>query len=190
MQFELPDGYININKKIIAQIKADIEADKDFHYLFIGVTGCGKTYLAKHIKKLLNKDIYNSTEKMKTVSCRKIYAEYLYVNSSNVSDKSEALKKKRGCLRTNNVLLDDIGDEKPKTEASSSFIEDIIEDRYEWIESGRAKHTIYTTNLDSDKLANLYGDRVLDRIYQHFTVFIFKKHSFRAGNAKIIDENK
>ena len=50
-QLKPPTGYETNNPKILAQVKKDLAGDAEFHYLFIGVCGCGKTYLAKFFAK-------------------------------------------------------------------------------------------------------------------------------------------
>jgi DNA replication protein DnaC len=90
-------------------------------------------------------------------------------------------------LRGDFVILDDIGSEKPRTAGSRSFMEDIIEDRYDWIMKGLGKRTVFTTNLTGSELAELYGDRVVDRLQEAFIIMKFKNYSFRKNKNIVIE---
>jgi DNA replication protein DnaC len=179
MIFKLPDDYKKNNPHIIEQIISDIKNEKDFHYLFQGCVGCGKTYLAKLISKTF--------EDVKIKYARSVYREYLSVLDSNYTDKAVAIDKRIHCLRGDFVILDDIGSEKPRTAGSRSFMEDIIEDRYDWIMKGLGKRTVFTTNLTGSELAELYGDRVVDRLQEAFIIMKFKNYSFRKNKNIVIE---
>jgi hypothetical protein len=75
-------------------------------------------------RKLRDNPIYNES---------KAYSEYLRVRNGDYSDKHEAIRKAQSQLCGENVIFDDIGSEKPKTEAAHSFIESLMEDRYDRI---------------------------------------------------------
>ena len=176
MDFRLPKDYVKNNPNILEQVASDI--NKNFHYFFQGQVGSGKTYLADAIAKY---------HEFKIIKAREVYRDYLRLMNSDYSDKNEQLTKIVRILRGKNVIFDDIGAEKPKTAASANFIEDIIEDRYDWWKKGLAERTIFTTNLTGIELGELYGDRVVDRLQEMFIIMKFKKVSFRTKKQKIIE---
>lgn len=180
--FRLPEDYVNINPNITKRILGDINNDNNFHYLFLGPVGCGKTYLAELIYNFMKRN----DVKTKYIKAREIYREYVEKMMSDVSDKADALRKRLQCLRGEFVVLDDLGDEKPRTEKSIAFMQDIITDRYEWIKNRDCK-TIIITNLTGEEIGKTYGYRVLDRLHECFTVMKFKDHSFRSQNVEIIE---
>jgi DNA replication protein DnaC len=175
-KFELPDNYVINNPNIIKLVK-DVY-DKQFHLLFMGVVGSGKTYLAQLIAR---------TDKFKFIKAREAYSEYLRVRNGDYSDKHEAIRKAQSQLCGENVIFDDIGSEKPKTEAAHSFIESLMEDRYDRIKKGFPKKTIFTTNLNGEGIRDFYGDRVYDRITEVFTICRFKPKSFRESKLKVVE---
>ncbi len=172
-----PENYRFNNPNIIKLVKKVY--NQEFHLLFMGVVGCGKTYLAQIISK---------TDKFKFINARNAYYEYLRLKEGDYSDKHEALRKARNQLCGANVIFDDIGSEKPATQAAHSFIEGLIEDRYERIKKGYSKKTIFTTNLNAEMIRDFYGDRVLDRISEVFTICKFQNKSFREEKLKIVEE--
>jgi len=174
----LPKNYENKNPKILSHIHKDIKDNSKFHYLFMGVVGCGKTHLAELIAKHYND--------FRFVECRSIYDDYLRVMNGNFSDQSEAIARRQNVLRGKNVFFDDIGDER-NTETAHYFIGSLIEDRYNWIKKGLAGSTILTTNLNIEQLGELYGHRVVDRIREMFVIMKFNKYNFRARKKLVIE---
>jgi DNA replication protein DnaC len=188
MKLKLPDDYINNNPEIIKQVRADLERENNFHYLFMGVNGAGKTYLAEIIRESFKIRFSQPADNFVRLEARTIYDNYINKLYSNFSDKAEALRKIENSLRRKAVIFDDIGTERNYTKdaKASLFVGSLLEDRYEWIEKGLGTHTIITTNLSGKEIQNLYGDRVLDRLYQHFTIMYFNNHSFRADKIKSV----
>ena len=189
LHFEIfPENYQFINNKIIESMLSDIIEGRKLKYIFFGSVGVGKSYLAQLIIDYLKK----TGLKCKESTARNLYQDYLRVLKGEYSDKTEALTNKQRFLRGNDkiVYLDDLGTE-PKTEASKEFIQSIFEDRYFWESKGNDSHLIITTNFSAgDKIKKFYGDRVLDRIYEMFTVCKFKNtNSFRTNKLRVIDEN-
>lgn len=178
--FKLPKDYEINNPNIIDRIRSDVNSNKEFHYFFVGCYGSGKTYLAEIIK--------NHFKNVKFISAGDIYADYLNIINSNLSDKYDAADKRLHCMRSKFVILDDLGNEKPRTISSRSFIESILEDRYRWVKKGFGTRTIITTNLSGDLISELYGDHVLDRIHGIFTLMRFEEKSFRRDKLEIIEE--
>jgi len=146
--------------------------------------GTGKTLLAIEIYKQFknqNPNIEHSFSR-----ARELYRHYLSVMMSSYTDKGDAIKKAIRCFRSQFAVLDDIGAEKPRTEASRMFIEDILEDRYEFAKIYPCC-SIITTNLTGEEIGQLYGHRVLDRLHEIFTIMVFNDHSFRQDHTEIIE---
>ena len=181
-QIKLPAGYETNNPKILERVKKDLAGDAEFHYLFMGECGCGKTYLANAIAQA-----YGDT---KVVAAIEIYRKYLIAQNINTSDQGNEIRKSLQCLRTrpgNLLIFDDLGAEAPKTAASKSFIEEILEDRYNWIQKNLAGSTIITTNYSAKDLAMQYGDRIVDRLQEKFIIMKFHDKSFRELRIRIIE---
>jgi DNA replication protein DnaC len=178
---EIGKDYKVNNPAIFKQVSIDVDTGNTFHYIFTGVCGCGKTYLAEQIAKH-----YPNT---KIITAQEAYQKYRYAINLNTADQATELRKSIHCMRGRDdlLILDDLGAEKPRTEASRAFMESILEDRYEWIRKGFGGSTIITTNLTSEKLAEFYGDRVLDRLQEMFTIMKFRPYSFRSLKRKIIE---
>jgi len=176
--------YQNNNPNILSRIKSDIRSGKEFHYLFVGKVGTGKTLLAREIYKQFrnqNPNIEHSFSR-----ARELYRHYLSVMMSSYTDKGDAIKRAIRCFRSQFAVLDDIGAEKPRTEASRMFIEDILEDRYDFAKMYPCC-SIITTNLTGEEIGQLYGHRVLDRLHEIFTIMVFNDHSFRQDHTEIIE---
>jgi DNA replication protein DnaC len=188
MTFDLPKGFQDKNPNILKKVKEDFKnPDKGFHYLFQGSVGCGKTYLAKLIAhNLIKSKIVEPKEYL--VSARKTYSSFLETISSSYTDKGTAIAKlKRSIGSVEFVILDDLGDEKPNTEASHEYFSSILEDRYDYIGKYPFARTIITTNLKSQDFINAYGSRLFDRITDIFTIMKFKEHSFRQENKSVVE---
>ena len=181
MELILPRQYERNNPNIIKRIEEDFSNDNNFHYLFFGINGAGKTYLAKAIMQSFNANKHITKDKMEYYEARNLHPLYLQKLYSNYSDKADSLMKLQHIMRREAIFLDDVGAEKNYTpdNKASLFIENLLEDRCNWIDKGRGKYTIITTNLNGKQLQDKYGDRVLDRLYQYFTIMYFNNVSFR-----------
>ena len=182
MDFNLPSDYEINNREIINRIRLDLSANKNIHYMFLGAVGSGKTHLARIIRQFYTKQGVD----VKFVEARNSYKEYLRMLGSEYTDKVEAIRKREQVLRKPYVIYDDIGNEKPATESAHSFVGDLLEDRYMWIKKGFGKMTILTSNLDETALRRFYGDRVVDRLVEVFTIMKFKSESFRKKKMEIV----
>ena len=186
---KLPKEYKKNNPNIIKQVSADLKAEKPFHYLFQGDVGCGKTYLARIIKNHILHDRIIDVNKADNLiqTARKHYLEYLSLLGSDYSDRSDALDRlRRSIAHAEFIILDDLGDEKPGTDASHDYFAGIVEDRHDYIRKYEYTRTIITTNLDAQQFINTYGSRVFDRITELYTIMRFKPYSFRQEKSAII----
>lgn len=163
-----PTDYKKNNPNIIKRIEQD--SGKEFHYLFMGIVGSGKTYLADII-----------TDSIKGFECytsRSIYNQYLQVIRNNSPMQGDEVQDVLDAFTCKSLFLDDIGTEPNKTNPHE-FIGSGIMSRYRFWQQGRIEHTIYTTNLNSTKLVDVYGHRVVDRLTEMCTVMEFDKRNFR-----------
>ena len=204
-QFEIryPKGYKKNNKNIIKRVEKElllygtniidgVQHDSNrvsAHYLFQGVVGCGKTTLAKIIYNSC-KPKSNYTDS-KSTSFRKIYEDYLSLIGSTYSDKYTAIQDLSELMKKELLLLDDLGDEKPNTDAAHDYIGGLLEKRYEYIKIGFPVNklncvTIITTNLNGKQIIDTYGSRVYDRLQEIFVICKFKDVSFREKKRTII----
>ena len=173
-------GYKKNNPNLLKHLNNNMVNGNHFNYLFIGDSGCGKTYLAKNI-------IYCSLSKWDTVKVHTFYQEYLSIITSNAYDKFDALKEHNRIMQSQSLLIDDPGDEKPSTEAAHDYFSGLIERRYDYLErKGSVSRTIITTNLTGTKIEETYGSRVLDRIKHYFVICKFNDVSFRDKKKEII----
>lgn len=180
---KLPEWYKNNNPNILSWIKDDLKKGRQFHYLFIGEVGTGKTELTDIIYGQFKQ--HNAVINDRYIKATEIYQDYLGVMQSNYTDKHNAIRKRTGCLQNEFTILDDLGAEKPYTESSSQFIETILIGHYCFIKKYPCC-SIITTNLTGDNIAERYGNRVLDRLHEVFTIMIFNNYSFRQEKTEII----
>jgi DNA replication protein DnaC len=174
------EKYVKNNPNILNHIIDKLKTGKPFHYLFTGVVGCGKTYLARNV-------VVASQEQWEAIKVIDFYKKYLGLLGSSYDDKWQALKNQDSRVKNRLLVLDDLGDEKPSTEAAHDYFSGLIEMRYDYINKNPFTRTIITTNLDSKKLERMYGSRVYDRIQEHFIICKFKPISFRREKHKVLE---
>ena len=186
MELTLPKGYKENNKNILKDVRQRMKLDSEFHYLFQGPVGCGKTVLSRIIETHLTR--YSRKRiKSKSLICRRIYEKYLKIIASNFTDKYDAIDDMYRDLQSEFLILDDLGDERPGTDSAHDFIGGLIEERYDYLKRTDFKgHTIVSTNLDSGEIINFYGSRVYDRMQEMFVICKFNKVSFREEKLTII----
>jgi DNA replication protein DnaC len=184
MSLILPEGYEENNPKILKQVRKDLKENNAFHYIFIGKVGCGKTYLANQIVQS-RKDF--GSFRWSIVECRHLYQEYLRVISSNFTDKYDAIRNLESTVKDRLTFIDDLGDERPGTDAAHDYMSGRLMDRWEKAKRDKDSCTIITTNLSQADIIKKYGSRVVDRMEEVFTLMIFKPHSFRRDKRIIIE---
>ena len=171
--------YQNNNPNILKRVTSDTAGGEPFHYLFTGCVGAGKTYTAKKIVNSLNL-------KWDFINVKNHYEEYLKYMQSNYADKWDAIKRHGNKFKSNCLMVDDLGDERPATAAAHDHFAGCLEVRYIYIQKHPLSRTIITTNLSADGINNMYGSRVLDRLQEHFVICKFSEVSFRAMQQQII----
>ena len=185
MELTLPKGYKENNKNILNDIRHKLITSSDFHYLFQGPVGCGKTLLSNLIVKPISTW---EGKRPKSLMCRRLYEKYLKIIASNYTDKYDAIDDIYRYFHSGFLILDDLGDERPGTDSAHDFIGGLIEERYDYLKRSNFKgRTIVSTNLDSGEIINFYGSRVYDRIQEMFVICKFKQVSFREKKLTIIE---
>ena len=191
------DGYDMRNIEHCADELIDIVSSLSFHIVLKGSVGTGKTMLAGMIADYLN----SHTEEPETgnvrikggytakmYSSRKEYRKYLSLVRSSDKARVIDIERQENIMHFNNVILDDIGTEFPSTDAAHQYIGFLLEDRYDYIRENKNTCTVFTTNLSAtgtNSLRTLYGDRVVNRLYEKFIIVVFGNHSFRLDDIKV-----
>jgi DNA replication protein DnaC len=178
-----PDGYIKNNTaEFYTAIENCVNNKQHFHFIFKGTVGCGKTHLARIIRKSL-KDLYSAY--LTWYYANDLYSEYVRLTTSNDNEDNWMLNIVKG-YPDGMFVLDDLGSEHD-TPASRNFFAQFIDNNYRYIKNGSAKVSIITTNLGEDEINNRYGSRAMDRLWENYTVFTFTDYSFRRADRKIIN---
>jgi len=187
MKLYLPTNYKKNNPNILDYLK--VLDSKEFHLIFIGVPGCGKTFLAQTIFDSIKNDAQIKTP-CTMIECREIYNDYLIHTRSTYSNSNIKLSEIFGLPFKKNILFDDVGDERPNTPSAHNFVGGMIEALHKSIKKGKCKRSIITTNFSLDKLSEKYMvddiDRITGRILEHHDVLKFKDKDFRSFNYKRI----
>ena len=186
-----PDGYIKFDAFDTA-INHMLAGNDDIRLLFVGSPGTGKSQLARLIMNaLLDKHMESTGIKpdVQIKSASELYRRYLALTGSTASDKIDQIDSLIKILAMQYVIIDDFGNEI-NSGASNCFMAELFSyqyDRIVYAERRKPINTIITTNFGSKELAKLYGDRIIDRIYETYTVFQFNNDSFRRNKLKIIN---
>lgn len=176
-----PSNWIK-NDKLNELVESTLQDNKPFAWLFVGNAGCGKTAMAE----LAYKDLCKQYKNNWFMTANALYAKYLGIATSNYTDKAEALAKLNQYFNSDLFVLDDLGRETV-SEASTTFFANLFSEQYEAFTEGKQHRCIITTNLHSDQIAKRYGDHVMDRIFEVFTIVKFNNPSYREKLKKVVE---
>ena len=171
-----PPSYVIENPNIIDAVKKAFKT-LTFNFCFTGRAGVGKTYLMRIVKG----GVYNCglMHKTNSINCIEDYDQYLKARRADSTYHPDT--------KCQFLFIDDVGDEKPSTDAAHSWIAGIIQERYEYWSKHPECSTIITTNLPTTDLITIYGERVVDRMLDQYTFCKFTNDSFRLRNQKVIE---
>ena len=160
-----------------------------YHYLFTGKVGTGKTLTAKSIIQSYPKhyEYYpsnNPIARSGMIIVREFYREYLDFNKVRGLAGISDLRANEKLMNKRFLCIDDVGNEKPRTDAAHEYIGAMIEKRYEVIKNNWCHATIMTTNLDMSQLKATYGVRVIDRIYEVFQIMEFERREGKKSHRR------
>ena len=172
--------------KMWNRISSDFKNGKPFNYFFLGGVGVGKTYTTKVIQKLF---IDNANIKFEFMNVRHYYRRnYLDLINSSYSDRYESIRSNElSITQAKYLIIDDLGNERPSTDAAHDYIGTLIIDRYEYYLKHPTTCTIITSNLTQDEMIRWYGSRIVDRMEEMCVIMKFNNKSFRRQQREIIE---
>lgn len=162
--------------KIVNSVKSFVDNfDNEYrNILFFGQVGTGKTYLSNCIAKEL-------LDKGKTV---------LYFTAPGIFEMISSSFKKNSDLDSDSfyedifncdlLILDDLGTESYNSFTVGQFFI-ILNERL-----SRRKSTVISTNMDIQKLKDLYSERSISRILGGYDMFRFKGQDLRIKKKSIL----
>lgn len=142
---------------------AEIINGKNIHAILTGRPGVGKTHLGFAIaQSVLEKSNYKMN--VAVVSYRELLEQLKF----GLNDK-EAYKVIQGSVindlkKVGLVVIDDLGAELGRIEEPSKPTTYNLDTLTSLVEARLNKATIFTSNLNSDQIFNLYGERIYSRI--------------------------
>lgn len=160
----IPDNYETNDALSKSKILAAdyLNPKKKFNTLFTGLPGAGKSHLAMSIVKEVNEKAnpYMSCLFISTVELLRLIKDSI----SNKESKFTEENMVRLLTRADLLVLDDLGSEsslKSNTTESSEFNQRVL---YAILNS--RNRTIITTNLNSQKMNEIYNPKLVSRIHR------------------------
>lgn len=156
-------------------VECDLDLEKGI--LLAGNIGTGKT-IAMHV--------FGRLKGFQLVSTRHVVRDFANdgMDTLNKYGRESFLKGSRGLidkLQPKTLCFDDLGLEDTNSQLygnKANVMAEILIDRYEhWRFKGMITHA--TTNLNPTKIAEIYGDRVMDRINEMMNIVFMKGDSKR-----------
>lgn len=140
--------------------------------LIIGSVGTGKTTLANAVCDVLNAVNKATKEGIWSAPVEKISAIKLSQLARTNEEKLQSVKKS---LR---LFIDDLGTETDNVKIFGNTISPITETIFERYDSTNSV-TIITSNLNTEQIAQNYGERVADRLKEMCNKIVINTKSFR-----------
>lgn len=180
-----PDDYIR-NEKLCRMMENAIETMDPIQWLFTGMPGTGKTMAAEIMFSELCSIMKPRKAWAIKTSAHKLYSDYLKALSGNDNNVRHEVQWLNTILCKQIVVIDDLGCEQ-QTDASNAFMSNVFSEQYDWLKAGNNNHVIITTNLNSVGIERCYGARVIDRIYENYTIVKFTCDSYRKKKLKMME---
>jgi DNA replication protein DnaC len=150
--------------------------DKPYNLIFAGSYGLGKSHLAYAICQALKEKgfvaVFISVPKLLTI----IKSTYNRASDFTEAELLDVLSK------VDFLALDDIGAEKVKKEEEGESW--AVEKLFEIIDGRSGRHTLYTTNLNSEELPRKVGARNFSRMMMNTKPFKFTGNDYRLNNKR------
>lgn len=182
-----PDYVFNNSPEFYETITTKVESGNPFFLLFVGPTGCGKSYLATIIMDMAAAHYqWKTYQKMQCPQFYKAYQAAKLADFSIREDRMEGFEQNQPWTR---FVMDDLGAEIDEPQSRDYFAM-LIDNNYVQIREHTAKAGIITTNLDPAAIEARYGSRTLDRLLENYLFCFFKPESFREKKAAWINGAK
>lgn len=137
--------------------------DNPFNLIMVGTTGTGKTHLAHAITN----HCILSGRTCATIQLKNLIAEYRASWSDKDAPSDRQVIKKYGSM--NALVIDEIGLEEATAGEKVAMFE-VLDERY-----NNQLSTVFISNQNADKLKEILGDRIVDRIKEDGCEFIAMK---------------
>ncbi len=152
---------------------------------FTGITGSGKTYLAKAVLRSILAELKAVSDDYTLASdCDRVRAQMKFLKARDmykVGDDGII----RGSFIAPYAVLDDLGKE-PATEAACKHMSNLICERHDLWQKGRIYLSIITTELCGDELEKRYKEHVIGRIHEQYLICPFNDINHRESKKIII----
>lgn len=174
---EVDEETINAKKIAIESCKAIMDG-KEVHTVFSGRPGSGKSTLAMAmLQGILKKSNYD--KKCLFISYRELLEQLKFAMNDEAARKAITGNLMAELKIADVVVIDDLGSELgsiPEATKATTYNMDVLT---AILEARQNKATIFTTNLSSTVIGNVYGDRILSRMLRNSTgyVAVFKNTS-------------
>ena len=139
--------------------------------IFMGKPGTGKSHLSTAIAKEV---IYKKGRTAVITTAMKMIRQIKSSWKDESTNEETAIRK---FITPDLLVIDEIGVQFG-SDTERLYLTEIINDRYEWM-----KQTIILTNLTTEELQHILGERVLDRFKEGGQVLIFDWKSYRGRKA-------
>ena len=139
------------------------------NFLFMGKTGCGKTFLASAVATELSNKGFNSI----FLTATSLNQLFLKMHLSSFSERVDYMSMLINC---DFLVIDDLGAENTYKNVTHECLLALISERL-----AKRKHTIITTNLTQDEILERYNERLFSRITEKNSsvTILFEDFNFR-----------